>query len=91
LQVEPAGGAQVSEQEFMQVRPDSGLGPVPQTTPTGHSGTADQPCRELGPADPGLEHEDDSGQRDPVIDRLTAWMAVPAGRTSGQQRRYPPP
>lgn len=86
VQVQCAGGAQLVQQQLMKLRPDPGLGPVPHTPPADHSRDVEQILRQLVPADPGLEHEHDPGQRSPVIGRSAPGVPVPPGRTCRQQR-----
>jgi hypothetical protein len=83
VQVQLASGAQLGEQQLVQRRPDAGLGPVAQPPPAGHPAAPDQCGGQLVPGDAGLEHEDDAGERGPVIDRPAARIPVAAGLGGG--------
>jgi hypothetical protein len=87
IQVEQAGGAQLGQQQGVQGRPHAGLGPIPHPPRAGHPGAADNLGGQLVPADAGLEHEHDPGQRHPIIYRQPTREPAPARWTGRQQRR----
>ena len=91
VQVQLAEGAQFGQQQLVQGRPDACLGSVPQPPPAGDAGAAHQAGGQLVPVDPGLEHEDDAGQRGTVTDRPTTRIAMPARSWWWQQRLDPLP
>jgi hypothetical protein len=74
----------------MQPLPHAGVVPAAQSPPSGHPATEAELLGQMLPADPGVQHEQDPLQRQPVIERLAARMteAPPLLR---QQRLDPLP
>lgn len=66
VQVQQAGAAKLGQQGGVQARPDSGLGPVAQSTPSRHTGTAHGLCGDIAPRDTGPQHIHDAGERHSV-------------------------
>src|SRR5262249_47607323 len=69
---------QLREQKLVQTLPDTGLLPRPQPPPGRHPTTETELLRQMLPADPGVEHEQDSLQRQPIIERLATRIAKAA-------------
>ena len=74
----------------MQPLPDAGLLPGPQPPPRDHPTAEPELLRQMLPADPGVQDEQDPLQRQAVIERLTTRMAE-APRLARQQRLDPLP
>ena len=88
--LELLGGVQLGEQQLVQPLPDAGLLPGPQPPPRGHPAAEPELLRQMLPADPGVQHEQDPLQRQPVIERLATRIAE-APLPARQQRLDPLP
>ena len=64
------GSVQLCEQQLVQPLPDTRLLPGAQPAPRGHPAAIAELLRQMLPADPGVEHEQDPLQHKPVIKRL---------------------
>ena len=76
---------QFGQQLFVELLPNSGLGPVPKATPTRHPGTATQLLGQILPGDAGLEDKEYADQRLAILHGLAAGVAKPPvlGRAAG--------
>ena len=89
-EVQQVRGPQLGQQHLVQALPDPGIVPVAQPAPARHPRTESQLLGQELPADPGVQHEQDSAQYLAVVQTGSA-------RTSGvaldlrQQRRDPLP
>lgn len=88
VHVKQARAPQLGQQHLVQLRPDAGLGPVPQTPPGRHTTAADLLSGNIPPAHALAQHVDDAPQRSPVIRRQPPRKPMPPGRTSRQQRNH---
>lgn len=86
VHLQQARGPQLSQQYLVQLRPDTGLGPVPQTPPGRHPSAANLFSRNVPPAHALAQHVNDAPQRSPVIRRQPPGIPMPPRRTSRQQR-----
>ncbi|MDQ0840495.1 hypothetical protein QFZ68_000175 [Streptomyces sp. V1I6] len=88
VHVQQARGPQLGQQYLVQLRPDSGLGPVPQTPPGRHTTAANLFSRNVPPAHALAQHVNDAPQRSTVIRRQPPGIPLPPRRTSRQQRSH---
>ncbi len=90
LPLEPVGGVQLGQQQLVQPVPDAGLLPRPQPPPSRHPAAKAKLLRQVLPADPRVQHEQDPLQHAPVIKRpATRITETPLPRR--QQRLDPLP
>ncbi len=66
---------QLREQKLVQALPNARLLPGAQPTPRGHPAVESELLRQMLPADPGVQHKQDSLQREPIIERLATRIA----------------
>jgi len=66
---------QLGEQQFVQPLPHSGLLPGAKPPPSRHAAAKAELLRQMLPADPGVQHEQDPLQHLPVGERLAARIA----------------
>lgn len=59
----------LGQQQPMQIVPDTGFGPTPETSPAGHAGAESELGRQMPPRYTGIEHEQDALQALPIIHR----------------------
>ena len=76
--VQLAGGVQLSEQDLVELIPDTRGGPVTQPPPAGHPRAIAKLLWEPIPADPGRENEQDAIQAGPIVERQPARPALTA-------------
>lgn len=69
----------------MQLGPDSGFGPAPQPTPAGAPRTTHHLAGDVAPGHTPAQDVDDAGQRNPVWDPKSPWVAVFSCRVGRQQ------
>ena len=62
------GPAQLGQQHFVQIVPHLRQVSKPKESPAGHSRAAAYLLRKVFPCNPGLEHEQDPGQRLSIVD-----------------------
>lgn len=91
LQLQLAAGAHLIEQHLMQLRPDPGLGPVPQPPPAGDTRAAQLLSRHLSPGASGHQDANDAGQSSAVITRQAPGVAEATRWTLRQQQLDPLP
>lgn len=72
----------------MQARPDTRLGPVPQSAPGGHSRAAHDLTGHISPGHSLAQDVDDAGQGNPVRHRQPSGVTLPPRRPLWQQRDY---
>lgn len=61
----------------MQSRPDAGFGPLRQAAPAGHARAEAQLLRQVFPRDPGMQHEQDALEHQPIRMPLPPRMTNP--------------
>ena len=66
---------QLGEQQLVQPLPHSGLLPGAKPPPSGHAAAKAELLRQMLPADPGVQHEQDPLLHLPVVERLAARIA----------------
>jgi hypothetical protein len=86
--VDPTGRIEFGQQRLMQPVEHPGLGPVSSPPPAGHPGTEPELLGQVLPADPGVEHEQNPLQHQPIRQPL---RSRPTRRPNRQQRREPRP
>jgi len=85
-EVDLVGSAKPVQQDAMDLLPHAGGVPVAQTSPARHARAAAHLLGEMLPRDPGLEHEENPGQRSPGRHRLAAGIQEPARLGKRQER-----
>ena len=77
---------QALQQNLMQPRPHAGFLPVAQTPPATHAAPAAHLGRQHLPRQAGAQHEQNAGQRRPIVDRRPS--ALRAGPRRRQERGH---
>ncbi len=80
------GTLQLSQQQLVQLLPDTDPVPLLQPAPAGHPGPEPQLLRQELPLDPGVPHEQDPTQHLPIRDPLPTRIPQVPRRWLGQQR-----
>src|SRR5262249_57325402 len=88
--VDLARRVQLREQRCVQPLPHARLLPVAQPPPRSHPAAEAELLRQMLPADPRMQHEQDPLQYEPIIQRLATRITKPA-RLLRQHRLDPPP
>jgi hypothetical protein len=76
---------QFGQQLLVELLPNSSLGPVAESTPTGHPGTTTHFLGQILPRDSSLEDEENTAQRLAILDGLAAGVTKPPKVGSRQQ------
>jgi hypothetical protein len=76
---------QLREQQRVQLLPHAGRLPLVEATPAGRAGSKPELERQMPPGDPRVQHEQDSLQRLPLAESLTARIPKPSGRLRQQR------
>lgn len=84
-EVQGVRATQLGEEDFMQPGPHPCLGPLGQTAPAGHARPEAEFLRQVFPGDPGVQHEEDALEHEPVRIPLASRMPGPT-LDLGQQR-----
>src|SRR6266516_4243767 len=86
--IDLTGRVQLREQHLVQPLPNACFLPDPQPPPTRHPATEAELLRQMLPADPRVQHEQDPLQRQPIVERLAA--RIPKAALPPRQQRLDP-
>lgn len=76
-EVQGIRAAELGQEDLVEAGPDAGLRPLGQAAPAGHARPEAEFLREVFPADPGVQDEQDALEHQPVRMSLPPWMPRP--------------
>src|SRR4051794_25158690 len=85
--VDRVRAVQLGQKQFVEFRPDTGLGPVAEPTPAGHATATAHLLGQILPVNAGLEHKQDTDQRLAILKRGTTRAVGTLGLGSRRQQR----